>query len=532
MSKNRETTLNTMQVHKINPRRWWAFSVLALAVLIVVLDHMVLNVALPTLQRQIGATISELQWIVDAYVLAFATLLLTMGALGDRIGHRVMLRLGMSVFGSASLFAAFAGSAWHLVVARVFMGLGGAMIMPATLALISSMFPPQERGKAIGAWGAMNGLGVVLGPLLGGWLLEYFNWGAIFLINVPIVIIALVAGSFLIPRSNAQVERRIDVPGTILSAATIFLLVFGIINGSDIGLTHPLVYGALVLSVLFGSLFILWENKTDAPMLDLSLFGNPHLSAGSSSIGIMTFAMFGVLFALTLYMQFVKTYSPMETGLRFLPIAIGYALGSTSSHGNVLRWGTKPVVTAGFAGMALLAPLIAFWQAVTPFWFIGLCVGLLSFCLGTIMAPSLNTVLGAVPKDRAGIGSAIGNISFQTGGALGIAALGSLLNGVYRFRMDAALSANHLLSTQPIQGAKESLGEAILIAGSLPVDVGQRLSLLAKESFMGGWQILFLTVCAAGIAGGVFVLKYMPPHGAPVPTDSNSDTGDKAALER
>jgi EmrB/QacA subfamily drug resistance transporter len=516
MLQKHETTEKLVEMTAIYSRRWWAFSVLALTVLIVVLDHMVLNVALPTLQREMRTTISELQWIVDAYILAFATLLMTMGALGDRIGHTTMLRTGMSVFGLASLFGAFAGSVWHLVAARVFMGVGGAMIVPATLALISLIFPAEERGKAIGAWGAMNGLGVVLGPLLGGWLLEHFNWGSIFLINVPVVITALVAGFFLIPRNDTRVRRRIDLPGTVLSAATIFLLVFGIIRANDHGWAHPSVYGTLALSFISGLLFSLRERKTDFPMLDLSLFKNSHLSAGSGSIAIMTFAMFGVLFALTLYMQFVKAYSPMDTGLRLLPLAVGYAVGSVSSHGSVLRWGAKSVVAAGFAGMAALAPLIAFWQTVTPFWLIGLCVGLLSFCLGNIMTPSLNVVLGAVPKDRAGVGSAIGNISFQAGGALGVAALGSVLSSIYRSRMDVALDANVAFPVHIIQGAKESLGAAVVIAGGIPAEIGQRLLLLARGSFMDGWKMVFWVICCVGIIGMLFALKFMPSRSLPL----------------
>jgi DHA2 family multidrug resistance protein-like MFS transporter len=504
-------TVNTIETTS-SSFRWRAFSVLALAVLIVVLDHMVLNVALPTLQRQIGATISELQWIIDAYVMAFAALLLTMGAIGDRIGHTTMLRIGMSVFGLASLAGAFAGSAWHLIAARVFMGVGGAMIMPATLALISSIFPAEERGKAIGAWGAMNGLGVALGPLLGGWLLERFNWNAIFLINVPIVVTAMVAGLFLIPKSNVRIRRRIDLSGTVLSATTIFLLVFGIIKGSDLNWAHPLVYGALIMSFISGLLFYLQEKYTNFPMLDLSLFKNPHLVAGSGSIAIMTFAMFGFLFALTLYMQFVKNYSPMETGLRFIPIAIGYAFGSVSSHKSVLRWGARAVVLAGFAGMATLASLIAFWQTATSFWLIGLCIGLFSFCLGNIMTPSLNVVLGAVPKDRAGVGSAIGNVSFQVGGALGVAALGSVLSSIYRFRMDVVSNANAVFPAQVIRGAMESLGTAVVLADGLPAEVGQRLLLLARSTFMNGWLIVFLVVCFVGIAGVFFVLKLMPAN--------------------
>jgi DHA2 family multidrug resistance protein-like MFS transporter len=247
-------------------------------------------------------------------------------------------------------------------------------------------------------------------------------------------------------------------------------------------------------------------------MLDVSFFKNPHLLAGSGSIAIMTFSMFGVLFALTLYMQFVKTYSPMETGLRFLPMAVGYAFGSVSSHRSVLRWGTKAVVAGGFAGMMTMAPLIAFWQTATPFRLIGLCVGLLSFCLGNIMTPALNSVLGAVPKDRAGVGSAIGNISFQVGGALGVATLGSVLGSIYRLRMDAALDGNVVFPAQVIHGAKESLGAAVVLSSGLTAESGQRLLLLARASFMDGWFVVFGAVFCAGIAGLAFTLKRMPPR--------------------
>ncbi len=491
--------------------RWRAFSVLALAVLIVVLDHMVLNVALPTLQVRMGATISELQWMVDAYILAFAALLLTMGALGDRIGHTTMLRAGLFLFGSASLAGAFAGSARQLIAARVFMGAGGAMIMPSTLALIAGIFPAEERGKAIGAWGAMNGLGVVLGPLLGGWLLDRFDWSAVFLINPPVVVTAMIAGLFLIPQSNLRVRRRIDLSGTVLSAATISLLVFSIIKGNDLNWLHPLVYASLIMTIISGYLFYLRERGADSPMLDLALFKSPRLLAGSCSIAIMSFAMFGALFALTLYLQFVKTYSPFETGLGFLPVAFGYALGSVSSNRSVLRWGARSVVGSGFAGMAVLAPLFAFWRSQTPYWLMGLCLGLLSFCLGNIMTPALNLVLGGVSKDRAGVGSAVGNISFQVGGALGIAVLGSVLGGIYRFRMDAALKAGPDFPVWVIQGAGESIGAAAAMAGKVSVEAGQRLLSLAGGSFMDGWRAVFWVICGVGITGLFLSLKLIPP---------------------
>jgi len=491
-------------------QRWWTFSVLALAILIVVIDHTILNVALPTIQRELGATVSELQWIVDAYILAFAMLLLTMGTLSDRIGRATMLRAGMALFGIASLAAMFADSAWQLILARVFMGTGAAMIMPATLAIITNIFPDEERGKAIGIWGAMNGVGVALGPILGGILIEQFNWNAIFFINVPIVAVALVAGQFLVPDSRDPRPRRLDGPGTILSALTLSVLVFGLIKGSDWGWTNPVVIVSLACAVILGALFIYWEKKTATPMLELSFFGNPRLSTGSGCIAIMTTAMFGVLFGLTMYMQYIKDYSVLETGVMMLPIAFGYAFGSVLSNRGVNLWGTKSVVTAGFLGMLVLAAFVAFWQIDTPYWQIGLLLFTFSFCMGAIMTPCLNAILGAVPKSRAGVGSAISNVSFQLGGALGVAALGSALSSVYRTQMTAVLASFSSVPDQIAGIAGESVGAAVRITGMLPESVGNEITLLARQSFVEGWQIVLLIVSALGLAGAIITLKFMP----------------------
>ncbi len=487
---------------------------LALAILIVVIDHTILNVALPTIQRELGATISQLQWMVDAYILAFATLLLTMGTLGDRIGRATILRIGMMIFGSASLGAVLAGSAGHLIAARAFMGVGAAMIMPATLAIITNIFPPEERGKAIGAWGAMNGIGVALGPLLGGLLLEHFSWSSVFLINIPIVGVALAAGFFLIPNSRDSNPRRIDIPGTFLSVIMLFLLVFGLIKGSDWGWINPAVLACLGGFVITAFLFILWERKASTPMLDFQLFRNPCLSAGSGGITVMTVAMFGLLFAFTMYMQFVKGYSAMETGIRFLPIAFGYAFGSMSSNRTVAKWGTRAVVAAGFLGMTTLAPVIAFWQTGTAYWQIGLLMFGASYFMGNIMTPSLNAVLGAVPKTSAGVGSAIGNVAFQVGGALGVAALGSALSSVYQAKMAAALGGQ--LASLPAEiadAAKGSIGAAVTVASRLPEGLQQSFLQIAGGSFMDGWQVILLIICAVGIIGATLTMKFMPSRG-------------------
>jgi EmrB/QacA subfamily drug resistance transporter len=500
----------TLDAERVYERRWWAFSVLALAILIVVIDHTIINVALPTIQRELGATVSDLQWIVDAYILAFAMLLLTMGTLSDRIGRATMLRAGMAVFGIASLAAVFASSAWQLVSARVFMGIGASMIMPATLAIITNIFPDEERGKAIGIWGAMNGVGVALGPLLGGILIQHFNWSAIFFINVPIVAAALVAGQFLVPNSQDPMPRRLDIPGTILSALTLSVLVFSLIKGSDWGWTHPAIIGSFASAVVLGVVFILWERKATAPMLDLRLFRNPCLSTGASGIAIMAVTMFGVLFALTMYMQFVKDYSPLETGIRFLPIAFGYAFGSVLSNRFVRLWGTKYVVVAGFLGMAVGAVMIAFWRIDTPYWQIGVLLLALSFSLSNIMTPCLNAVLGAVPAARAGVGSAISTVSLQLGGALGVAALGSALSSVYRTKMEYMLTSIPSIPIQLSDAVAESIGSLVRIISMLPESIRGYITLLARQSFMEGWQVVLLVITAIGLTSASLALKFMP----------------------
>lgn len=496
-------------------RRWWAFTVLVLTIVIVVIDHTILNVALPTIQRELGSSVSELQWIVDAYILAFATLLLTMGTLSDRIGRATMLRAGLTVFGMASLAALFAQSAWQLILARIFMGAGAAMIMPATLAIITNIFPDEERGKAIAIWGAMNGVGVAAGPLLGGVLIQQFNWSAVFFINVPIVIVALIAGQFLVPNSYDPSPRRIDIPGTILSALALAALVFSLIKGSDWGWANPIIICSLAASVIFAILFLLRERNTASPMLDLRLFRNPRLAAGSICIGFMTIAMFGVLFGFTMYMQFIKNYTAMETGIRFLPMAFGYAFGSMSSNHFARLWGTKTVVTAGFLGMSVIAIPVAFWRVETPYWEIGALLFALSFFMGNIMTPSLNALLGAVPKARAGIGSAIGNVSFQLGGALGVAALGSVLSSVYRMHMSNATDSLATIPGQITSAVIESIGAVARIYALLPESSRANVISLASQSFMSGWQFLLLCVAVLGLTGAIIALKVMPQRDIP-----------------
>ena len=309
---------------------------LCFSLLVIVLDNTILNVAIPTIVRDLDATNSQLQWMVDAYTLVFAGLLLTGGSLGDRFGRRGALQVGLVIFGLGSLASAFATSSGQLIATRAFMGIGGAFIMPATLSIITNVFPPRERGKAIGVWAATAGLAGVLGPLTGGFLLEHFYWGSIFLVNIPIVIVGLLAGVFLIPTSKDPSAPRLDPVGAVLSIVGLSVLLYGIIEAPQDGWTDPKILMCFFVGLAVLGMFLVWEARSDHPMLDVRFFQNARFTAASVGIMMVFFAMFGATFLLTQYFQFVLGYTPLETGIRFLPIALCMMVLSPLSAGSCI----------------------------------------------------------------------------------------------------------------------------------------------------------------------------------------------------
>ncbi len=327
--------------------RWWTLAVLCLSLLIIGLDNTILNVALPTLQGEFGASASELQWMVDAYVVVFAGLLLTLGALGDRFGRARALAAGLVIFGLASFAAAYAQSAGQLIAARAVMGVGGALIMPATLSVLIDVFPREERGRAIALWSGVAGLGIGLGPLLGGLLLDRFWWGSVFLVNVPIVLLALLAGPFLVPESRDPHPAGLDLPGSFLSIAAVSTLVYTFIEAPNLDWADPLTLTAFAVAAGLAAAFVWWERRTGRPMLRPELFGDRRFSFGAAAIALTFFALFGVVFALTQYLQFVRGYSPLKAVVRLIPIALGVMLGAGRSHRLVERFGSNRVVAGG-----------------------------------------------------------------------------------------------------------------------------------------------------------------------------------------
>jgi len=487
--------------------RWWTLLVLSLSLIVIGLDNTILNVAIPTIQREFDASASELQWMVDAYVLVFAGLLLTMGALGDRFGRKLTLQAGLVIFGVSSIYAAFSGSSAELIVARAVMGIGGALIMPSTLSIITDVFPREERGKAIGIWAGTAAFGIGIGPALGGWLIEQFWWGSVFLINGPVTVIALTTGLFLVPRSRDEVPPRIDPVGAALSITTLSALVFAIIEAPSRGWLDPVVLAAFGLSVALGTIFIRQELRSDHPMLNLDFFRNPRFSAGAGAITMAFFAMFGVIFILTQYLQFVYGYSALQAGVRISPFAIGMMLGAANSHRLVRRLGTNKVVAAGLFLLALTLASFALWDVDTSYPVILVSIILMSFGMANTMAPSTDAVMGAVPLAKAGVGSAMNDTTRMVGGALGVAILGSILNSIYSSGMAAAIAG---LPPQAAGAAGDSAGAALQVGGSLGGPQGEALISAARSEFVGAMGYAFIAAAAVALIGSLLVLKFMP----------------------
>ena len=489
--------------------RWWALITIALSVIIVVLDTSILNVALPTLQRELNITGSGLQWILNSYMMAFAALMLTTGALGDRIGRAKMLQAGIIIFALGSLAASFASTGSQLIIWRVFMGIGGSMILPATLAIVTNIFPDNERPKAIGIWAGINGLGVALGPIIGGLILNHLTWQWIFLVNLPIAAAALLMGWFLVPDSRDPNPKRVDLPGTFLSASALGALVYGLINGSVRGWSDPWVLGTLSGAAVLIAGFILWERKTTHPMLEIGFFKNPRFSAGVMAVSIMALALIGINYSLTLYMQFVNGYSPLQAGVRFVPVALGILFGAGSAGRLVGRFGTKRVMISGFLGTIAMIFLASFWRINTPYWQIGLVFFGYGFFLGYIAAPAADAIMGALPKARAGIGSAMNSVTRMVAGSIGVAALGSVLNDIYASSFDKEAA---VLSLPAEIGAiaRDSVGAAVTVASKLPAEMGNLLAQAARQSFMDAFQAMAIVSCLICAMGSIVVLKLMP----------------------
>jgi EmrB/QacA subfamily drug resistance transporter len=492
---------------RIHALRWKTLGVLSLSLVIIGLDNTILNVALPTLQEEFNASASTLQWMVDSYLLVFAGLLLVFGTLGDRLGRKLALQAGITVFGLASLGALVADTSGEVILIRALMGVGAALIMPATLSIIANVFPPEERGKAIGIWAALAAVGIGLGPLAGGLLIEWFDWSAVFLVNVPVALAAVLLGIRLVPESRDPKPGSFDVAGATLSTAGFTVLVYAVIEAPEEGWDSGLILGLLAAAAALLTAFVWWERRTAQPMLDLGFFRNARFSVGTLAVSVAFFSLLGGIFALTQYLQFAHGYSAIEAGAIMTPLALGLIIGAGSSSRAVERIGIARVVAAGLSGLAIVLATTLTWNVDTSLpvllaWFF-----FLALSMGWVMAPATEAVVSAVPAAKSGVASAMNTVARMVSGALGVAVIGSLVNSLYARDIEPAVSG---LPAPTREAAGESIGAANAIAGQLPPEAGSTLLASAGDAFVDAMATGLIVAAAVSGAAAVIVARVLP----------------------
>jgi EmrB/QacA subfamily drug resistance transporter len=499
-------------VHK---HRWLTLSVLCVSLLIIILDNTILNIALPTLAKEqakggLGASPSQLQWIVDAYTIVFAGLLLSAGSLGDRFGRYRCLVIGLSIFGTGSLLSSFTKSADILIVTRACMGAGGAFIMPSTLSILTYVFTePRERTKAIGLWAGVAGL-AGLGPIVGGILLSRFWWGSVFLVNVPIVVLGLVGGFFLVPDSKAPTGSKLDPVGALLSIAALGTLLWAVIEGPAHGWESTAILTAFGVGAVLLIVFLMWELNYSSPMLDMRFFQNPRFSAASGAITLTFLALFGMLFLLTQYFQIVLGYSTVKAGVVLLPQAAIMLVLAPLSSVFVGRFGNKLVVASGLLIVALTMMLLATLNATSSTPHVVIVVALLAVGMGNVMAPATDSIMGSLPRAKAGVGSAVNDTTRQMGGAIGVALLGSLLASRFSSKMvhllGGVLPASVLAQSKT--GISQAFGEAALDPAAHPY--ANQIVAAAKSSFVSGFHLAVVVAAVVILVAAAAVLVWLP----------------------
>jgi len=477
---------------------------LLLAAFAINLDTTIVNVALPTLVRELHSSNSQLQWIVDAYNLVFAAFLLVAGSLSDRFGRRGMLLGGLALFGAASAAGGLMSSSGGLIAARAVMGLGAAMVFPATLSLISNIFVERvERARAIGLWGATAGIAIALGPIVGGWLLERFSWPCIFFAMTPVAGLAALLVWRAVPTSRDESAPRLDRPGFLLSSATMAILIYTIIEAPLHGWSSVRTLVGFGLAAVLLVEFILRERHTDQPMLDVRLFANPRFTAASASVTVAFFSLFGFIFLMTQYFQFIKNYGPLSTGVHLLPVATSVGIASVLGTRLAVRFGTKLVVTAGLVMVAAFYAWVAAVVApATGYGTIAAQMVLYGFGMGLTSAPATEAIMGVVPRAKAGVGSAVNDTTRLLGGTLGVAIIGSVYASLYSSRLSEQLPAR--VPAGLAQLAHNSVGAALGVARGLAesghVALGGGVARAASGAFVDGLSL------GCVVAGGVAAL--------------------------
>ncbi|GAB1818238.1 DHA2 family efflux MFS transporter permease subunit [Herbidospora sp. RD11066] len=487
-------------------RRWFAVGALTLSVLTIGFDITIMNVALPTMAAELSTGTDGLQWIVNAYILVFAGLLLPFGAIADRVGRRRILQGGLAIFALASLLAAWADSVGLVVGARALLGVGAAMIMPSTLAALTGLFPPEERGKALSIVVMGMGAGVPLGPIIGGYLLEQFWWGSIFLVNVPIVVAAMIAIAVLLPESRDPHPPRTDVVGALLSTAGLMIFVYGVIEAPDLGWGDPLVLTALAVSGVLIAAFVWWELRTPQPMIDLSLFRGRQFLWGNINATITSFALFGLLFVVPQYLQFVLGYDAFDSGVRLLPLIGGFVVGVGGGTRIAGRIGHRIPIVAGLLITTIGLVVGANTDMSSGYEFAALWYAIAGLGIGAALTPSMDAVLAVLPPERAGSGTAITMTLRQAGGAVGVALLGSLLSQTYVDGVDTTGLPQAAADT-----VHDSVAGAVAVAARL---ANPALVSTAQSAYIDAENVVLYACAAVTLIGAILSIVFMPARQA------------------
>ncbi len=495
---------------------------LLLAAFVINLDTTIVNVALPTLVRELHASNSQLQWVVDAFSLLFAGSVLAAGSLSDRFGRKGMLLAGLSVFGAASLAGGLTDGPGQLIAARSVMGVGAAMVFPSTLSLISNVFTERrERARAIGLWGAITGVAIALGPIVGGWLLEVSDWRSIFFAMTPVAAVAGVLAGGYVPTSRDPHAPRTDRAGFALSTAMVALLVYTIIEAPNHGWGSARTLASFALTAVLVGAFVTWERRTEQPMLDLSLFRNLRFTAASASVAISFFALSGFILLVTQYFQFLKGYGPLSTGVRLLPVASFVAISSIAGAKLAVRFGTKLVVASGLMSMAAFYLWVSTSSATTGYATIAAQMVVGGTGIGLTSAPATEAIMGVVPKAKAGVGSAVNDATRLLGGTLGVAVIGSVYASLYASRLTSALPTG--LPAAAARSAHASVGAALTVAGRLAdgghPGLGTAIHSAASSAFFHGFTAANYVAASVAAAGAVMALSLLPAQ----PTSATAD---------
>ncbi|MFI6011721.1 DHA2 family efflux MFS transporter permease subunit [Streptomyces sp. NPDC051243] len=501
-----------------DPRRWWALGALVASMLTLGFDTTILNVALPTLAADLGAGTGEQQWMADAYVVVFAALMLPAGLLGDRFGRRLMLITGLGIFLAGSLVGALAGEVNVVIAARAVMGVGAALVTPLALSVLPSLFGPDERTKAVGIVSAASALGLPLGPIIGGWLLNHFWWGSVFLVNVPMAAIGIAACVFLLPETKDPASPKVDALSTALTATGLGALVYAIIEAPTRGWGDALVVATLCASVLLITALVVRERRVERPLLDMSLLAHRGFLFNTIAATLVMFVLSGLLFVLPPYLQAVLGHDALGTGIRLLPMMGGILVASRTAPPVVARFGARATVSAGLVVLAFAAFLGSRTTADSGYGFTALWLALTGLGFGFSLMPAMSNALGTLPRDRAGSGSGLLMTLRQVGGAIGIALLGSLLAGAFRDRLDISGLPSRAADT-----AGESVVAAHLVAGKAG---SAELAASANSAYVHGMGVVLLVCGVAALVAALLAAAFLPATERPAKA---SETPDMAA---